>query len=453
MREKLLKTVATFTKDRRGNFAIMSALMAPLIVVAAGGAVDYSSFVEVNKVAQRSLDSASLAVASGVSRGEILPSDAKQRASEIFFLNMAAYGVTGVGQPGAVSVAAFEIDFDENASTVEVSANLMRQNSFTRLIGLDEFKTNLTSTSAFLGAPGAATNIEFSFVVDVTGSMAQNGRMDGLRSALRSSLNVLLPATGANDERVRVGLVPYAYSVNLGRDFHRSAVGTSTASASSRNTCVTEREGTNAFTRVRPRSTTANTLYETDAALRPYTSGACPEVVIRPLTNDREALLRDVDQLRPSGATAGHIGIDWGLNLLAEEWQDFWPAASRPFDYDEDDTRKVLVIMTDGEFNTAYYDRNTRGDINRAIRQTTDSRNAALQFCDLAKATSRDVEVYTIAFQAGREAEDLLRSCATPDDPSGDDSAKHFFDASSNEELVAAFRSIVARELKIQLIN
>lgn len=117
--------------------------------------------------------------------------------------------------------------------------------------------------------------------------------------------------------------------------------------------------------------------------------------------------------------------------------------------------------MTDGSFNTSYFDdvlNNSDKDdpedrIDDARSETTASRNASLRFCDLAKEQARNIEVYTIAFRARSSAEDLLRDCATPEDPNDEENTQHFFDADSNEQLTAAFESIIAQELIVLLIN
>ena len=58
--------------------------------------------------------------------------------------------------------------------------------------------------------------------------------------------------------------------------------------------------------------------------------------------------------------------------------------------------------MTDGEFNTDFYDQGG---------QTSSS--AALEFCDLAKDASRGVVVYTVTLGNDLPAQDLMAQCAT----------------------------------------
>lgn len=481
----------TFTANKRGNMAIVAAASAPLFVATIGGAVDYTIFKDARQVSETALDSASLSVASGISRGEINIADAEQRGLEFFTINLNRFGVGSDGSGGSIDVSDFSLSVNPASSSVTARVDLGVPTIFAGLFGVDEFGVPLSSTAAFSGAPGSTEKIEFSFVLDVTGSMGgtisgeNQTRLEALQQSMRDSLNILLPEgldgrPGINDERVRVGLVPYATSVNIGATYHTKAVGAgSTSDRLNRNECVTEREGINAVADIAPTSgnSNQNTLYETDAIIlqetpsdRPgggdiqgFKTDPCPLVPLRPLTNSRTDLLADIDSLQSDGATGGHMGINWGFNLLSENYQDFWEEGAKPADYDDENVRKVLVIMTDGEFNAAFHDediirngRNRTSFITAASQRAPQSRRAAIDFCDLAKDDDRNIEVYTIAFGTGRDANTLLSQCATQV-PEGTDYVEgegpFYFSASSNERLIAAFRTIVARELQVLLIN
>lgn len=446
--------------------AIIAAASAPIFVAAAGGAVDYARFTDIRQVSEKALDSASIGVATAISRGQLDPED--KAAHEAYGLELFSLNINDNSVGNNVTPVNFSMEYNPVTFSVTANVDVEVPTVFAGLIGISSFDTSIASTSGFGGTPGengegGLDKVEFSFVLDLTGSM-RGARLDALKVALRDSLNVLLPAgtggePGRNDDRVRVGFVPYSASVNLGDDFHKKAVGANTASASSRNTCVTEREGLNAFSAVAPISSSSNTLYETDSAVRDSSTGACPDAAIRPLTNDRDVLLGDIEVFSASGATGGHMGIDWGVNLLLDEWQDFWPEGAKPADNGAAGVRKVLVVMTDGEFNTSYYNNNTiqafslPNSGSSSTRRTQRSNVAALKFCDLAKSANSNIEVYTIAFDAGRSAEALLKACATPDPEGTEEGEGHFFGAVSGEELAAAFQSIVGRELPVLLLN
>ena len=487
----LKKNLKGFLENKRGNMAIIAAASAPFFTAAIGTAVDYSLYREARQATVQALDSASIAVAGAISRGELEPEDVQARGLEFFALNLKSYGVENDGTGGTIDVQNFSISVDPGSSSITTTVDLNVPTYFAGLYGLRHFSSPLDSTAAFSGAPGATEKIEFSFVLDVTGSMGStisgetDTRLEALQETMLNSMNILLPAgidgrPGLNDERVRVGLVPYATSVNVGEDYHTKAVGfNSTSDRFGRNECVTEREGVNAYRDIAPSegSSNVNRRYETDRIIlqetpsdRPgggdiqgFRTDPCPLTPLRPLTNDREALIDDINSFTADGATGGHMGINWGFNLLSENWQDFWEEDSKPAAYSDTNVRKVLVIMTDGEFNAAFHDadiirdgKNRTSFITAVTQRSTQSRRDALAFCDLAKERDHNIQVYTIAFGTGNSANALLRDCAT-EVPAGTEYVEgegpFYYSASSNANLATAFQDIIARELQVLLIN
>src|SRR3546814_14572183 len=60
------------------------------------------------------------------------------------------------------------------------------------------------------------------------------------------------------------------------------------------------------------------------------------------------------------GSTAGHIGVAWGWYLVSPNFGYLWPFESQPMEYNQihlgQKVMKVVIIMTDGDFNTIYHD-------------------------------------------------------------------------------------------------
>ena len=55
--------------------------------------------------------------------------------------------------------------------------------------------------------------------------------------------------------------------------------------------------------------------------------------------------------------TAGGIAAQWGYYMLSPEWRDAIKAAGMgggPADHDPKKVAKVAILMTDGQFNTAF---------------------------------------------------------------------------------------------------
>lgn len=95
----------------------------------------------------------------------------------------------------------------------------------------------------------------------------------------------------------------------------------------------------------------------------------CPEEnksALWPIANQTEWLKAYVNSLEAGGNTAIDIGMKWAAGFLDPAFRPIaaqlagrgWidgRAATRPADFDDEDTLKVIVLMTDGE-NTSQYD-------------------------------------------------------------------------------------------------
>ena len=450
---KVKSNIKKFKNDLKGSFAIITAIVGAVMVFAIGAAVDYTNFLTAQNVAVKALDTASLAAAVELDEGGSFSGTdgAEEQARDIFALNVQDSRLIDV----AAVTSSLSVAQTPGSNEVVATADVVVPTFFAGLFGFNEISSTVSSTAGF-----EDEITEFVFVLDTTGSMnssipGSSSRIEALRTAMTNTINLVFP--DPTSDTVRVGIVPYAISVNAG-SFYSDAVNQYTDSfiENTTNTCVTEREGEGLgeFRDIAPFTGAANraealmpdnlrTYYETDSALRNGPEALCPSVAIRPLTNNRADLMADIRALTAAGSTAGHIGINWGLNLLSENWQSFWPADAQPAPYRTSNVRKVLVVMTDGEFNQHFYD-------SRSGNRVNISNAAALEFCDVAKETARNIEIYTIAFGEIAEddgtpstAENLLRQCATDED--------HFLPAINAGELQSAFASIIEQTISPRL--
>lgn len=175
--------------------------------------------------------------------------------------------------------------------------------------------------------------------------------------------------------------------------------------------CVTERQGTNAYTDVSPStspvgwyspSSGENSQYSSTGKcmMTPsdsYTSVEFP--VIKELTTDKQSLKDHIATFRTFGNTAGHLATAWSWYMLSPEWNSMWPSTAQVTSYDDTETVKAAVIMTDGEYNNS--------------QTVTSSSAQALALCNNMKA--KGIRVYTIGFDmtTTSAAADLLRQCAS----------------------------------------
>jgi len=191
------------------------------------------------------------------------------------------------------------------------------------------------------------------------------------------------------------------------------------------DTCVYERDGVHAFNDAPPGTNETFTFNNADGDPQTETgdsylterqptwdnnnnewdgpSRSCTDHPPLPLTDNVTALKDYIDDLDPGGMTAGHQGTQWGWYLISPHWGDIWVdeagESARPFSYDEPDTAKAVIMMTDGTFNQVYH--SAQGS----------SSEQAIATCDIAKENG--IVIYTVAFQATSSAEATLEACAT----------------------------------------
>ncbi len=269
--------------------------------------------------------------------------------------------------------------------------------------------------------------IELALVLDITGSMDNDGKISALRNAARrlvEELNANNPAVGA----VRVSVVPYAASVNIGASYVPAATGAAVGA----DTCVVNRKSMPGAIVDDPPGPGRWIETSSDSDNSAY---SCPDHQLLPLqdlgkTAEREAVLDRINDLTADGMTAGHIGLSWGWYSISPRWSDFWPTASRP-QPNGPEVLKAVLLMTDGVFNTSYFAPNGADNGSDATRPHS-SGALALGMCE--EARNAGVAIYTVAFSAPTAAADLLSACVA--------NPQNAFTAENAQELLERFRQI-----------
>lgn len=210
------------------------------------------------------------------------------------------------------------------------------------------------------------------------------------------------------------------------------------------STCVSERVGDEAYTDAAPSTAYVGTNY-------PASTAGCPSASITPLSTDRTALKAQINALSTNGATAGHIGLAWGWYMIAPRFGYLWPnAEQRPAAYRTRDLMKVVIMMTDGAFNTPFCtgviaQDAGNGSAGTSSRINCDATNGssyeqAAELCRSIKASDNAITVYTVGFTVGTDqtARNFLTNCASSTD-------KAYFPATGSE-LKTTFNTI-AKEI------
>jgi len=404
---------ASFKPNNSGNFIMIAAVAFPIVVFTIGSAVDYANFRLASRSVQSALDSASFAATRAITVEDLTLEQATDIAREQLMLNISNVSFIDVEAIGD----SLRFEQDQNTGTLVASADVQTPTLFAAIFGHDNIGTTLIATNQI-------QSLEIAFVLDNTGSMSfsftegssnrNDDRINALRAAMNNAIDQLLPVGRVNDNRVRASIIPYSNAVNLG-SFYEAAVGPDAPDRGS--SCVTEREGAEAFGDVVPNDNVSDTLYETDVNLNP---NQCLGVQILPLTGDRDELITAITNLETRGRTAGHIGVTWGINTVSGAWASFWPPSARPASYLTPNVRKILVVMTDGSFNTTYFDDEAvQGPGGLGLGGSGNgevSENATREFCNLAKDPARGIIVYTVTLGNNEDAATLLAECAS--DPS-----------------------------------
>jgi Flp pilus assembly protein TadG len=280
------------------------------------------------------------------------------------------------------------------------------------------------------------SNNQWIHITSVGGITNLNNKSFQVRAATSNTL--ILTGSLANNANYTSG--GSAWCAQYGCQYYRFTTANGAAKTLQASECVVERTGDEAYTNAPP-STAYVTIHYPD----PSDSNMLCETdnVLRTLSDDKETLKANIDDLNTGGSTAGHIGLAWGWYMLSPSWNTvFNGAAHTAGQYDEDDLLKVAVMMTDGEFNTAYcngvlsndssYSDNSR-QINCNAPNGTPFSQAA-QICDAMKG--EDIVIYTVGFQVATNggADSFLEDCATSSD--------FYYNASNGAELQEAFEDI-----------
>ena len=410
-----------FAHDTRGAIAVIFGLSLIVLMGCAAIAVDSSRLYNVESKIQAALDAAALAGAKVLDQEGSL-SKAKEASEAMWKAQLPRISMDGL------ALANFMASPDASTSSVTVEVMVKLPSSFGRISGLDtEFDFKPTAIASM-----KSMKIELSLVLDITGSMAPSGKLDALKTAAKDLVDGLFAASPFADQ-VRVALIPYSASVNAGSYFNAVTFGVYP------DTCAVERAGGDSYADTPP----GWGAYLGTSSMFENPNYSCPTAKAVPLTDlsvhtDRTKFKSAIDAMLPGGGTAGHIGLAWGWYALSTNWASIWPAESNPKPASPD-VMKVIVLMTDGEFNTSY----ENGNMNSTDYSAAGSSGyQTLQLCNNIK--DAETQIFTVAFMAPANAEDMLKTC------SGEDK---FYNADDNAALVSAFKDIAERLSKLRVTS
>jgi Flp pilus assembly protein TadG len=348
-----------FRRAEDGSLVVFALMLAVLMLMMGGIAVDIMRYETRRTSLQNALDRSTLAAAAWTQ-----DLDPESVVDDYFLKAGLADYLTSVTVTQGL-----------NFSSVTAEAEADAEPMFLNMLGIDKFE-----------APGIATaeqrinNVEVMLVLDVSYSMNSNNRLANLKVAAKKFVSDVL--TNDVEHRISIGIVPFNGQVNLTPTL-AARFNTVYPSGVTDINCIDlldpvyddsfmdETFQMSMTTGADPRSTTntanAYTAYNNSSYATPSNiSRSCPAVagnVVRLPQQNIATLQSNINGLQSAGYTSIDAGIKWGLSLLDPHAQDLFAdmitagqmpssAVGRPFEYDDREAMKVIVLMTDGE-NTA----------------------------------------------------------------------------------------------------
>ena len=367
-------------RDERGSVAIMFALMTIVVLAVVGGAVDFGRAVLAREKLQSTVDSAALAAARIWQTEQDI--DLAEKKAIIHFNSMKPDGVDA-------KMTKLVADTGENTLTIEAQATV--KTPFLSMVREDSIIVTTRSQAKFcIGCRGGGGggndgySIEVSMMLDVTGSMAGQPIAD-LKDAAKDLVKILV-WDDQSEHTSRIAIVPFSAAVNAGTVLGPAVAYNPATSLKFKfrdgNTrtwyrtnayCVSERQGTSAYTDATPTGTNKlPRVYYSSSS----NSSCQPTASVVPLTSDKSKLNSTIDSLKADGFTAGALGTAWAWYMLSPTWwsgiasnihSNDRPAAYPPLPQGcskwescpissrtGGDVRKFAVLMTDGEYNQQY---------------------------------------------------------------------------------------------------
>ena len=392
------------------------------------------------------------------------------------------------------------VDSGLSFKTVTVDARTRVNTMFMDYLGVQHLNVGALST-----AQERASNVEISLVLDISGSMRFSNRMNELRPAASDFIQTVL--SSETGQFTSINLVPYAGQTNPGPFmFNRlngqryptipldESAGGIPEAQSHGNLPAGEEGGVGSDPNTRyvyPNVSSCLDVNPTGfsdtqlpaGALYPQTPhfmnwniawnvmewGWCPQddQSIQYMSNDVNHLTNFINTMRMNDGTGTHYAMKWAVAMLDPSSRDDVTALAnaglaspdfigRPADYNDPETAKYIVLMTDGQITQQVRPSDTmdlenptrelgrgRGGDRRNITSASTNVASFFEQCNLAKSRQpQPIIVFTIAFDAPGTPERQMRECAS--------SEAHFYTADTNN-IGDVFDSIARQISKLRL--
>jgi len=412
-------------RDEKGSILIPAAFMLTILIGLIGGAIDLVRMSLIESKLQSALDNAALS-ASSLNNDQPVG----QVISEYVAANLGDYQ----DQIDDFNIPTPRVNAGDNSKEVTIRAEGAVPTYFLRVIGIDSLPVGATVIAA-----QGQTNTEISLVLDISWSM-RGQKIANLKSAAVAFVEEVLGDD--RDPTTTINLVPYGGTVNLGTLFDRfvvelddpnveldpsksryqsANVATEKFRFSTGDSCIEYRPDDFTNDDVPPSNERSQLpdFWRFNAANRwcPYSTSS---LLLN--SNNLATLGSTIRNFTLSDGTGSDVGLVWGYRALSPKWRGLIGGnePARPAAFDNEDTIKVIVWMTDGATTGQLRPKdpgnidtkNNRSNRKRVTNKNT-NRSQITSVCEQAR--DNDVIVFTIGFQItpGGFQEQDLQECAS----------------------------------------
>lgn len=391
----ILATGRRILGDRSGNFAMMTAILMPVLIGAGGLAIDITNAALSRQQLQEASDAAALATATALADGTIETAAASDFAKDFVAGQMANFiGDTSALRDGTSATATKTTSGNATSYNVSVSSSYsMQLSGLAQVIGYRTTNIGAASTTQS-GHSETQGSVSMYLALDKSGSMGDD----------TATTNVENPTES------------YTYTC----EEHYNDKGKLTTK------CTGTR--TNYYTKIEALKLAAGKLFQELNTADPghiyVRTGAVSYDLVTytpsPLAWGTTNAASYINALQSGGGTNSSDAVNTAYTSLVAKNNAGNDAEDALHQEKTGQTpKKYIVFMTDGDNNDDKYGGRSYDTLTKAT-------------CDKAKADG--IEIYTIAFMAPDRGKALLNYCATD--------VSHYFAAENMTALLSAFKSI-----------
>ncbi|OAN78296.1 hypothetical protein A8B82_11260 [Sulfitobacter sp. EhC04] len=386
-------------------------------------------------------------------------------------------------------VSAVNVDEGLNYRTVTVDATNTIKTQFMDTLGVENL-----SVPAYAKAEEKIQKVEISLVVDISGSMNNNNKMQNLKNAAGVFVDTVLKPE--NEDLISVSLIPYSEHVNAGPGIFDQlnvnqvhpwshCVEIPDSEFSSANFDINRSYDQMQHFQWNSYSIESgnqqNTLHDTVCPQNGNLNSHTYEnyEAITAFSQNAAALKAQINKFKPRSGTSIFLGMKWGVGMLQPNFRPIITTLSnsgkvdaafsnRPSATNDPETLKTVILMTDGQndrsmripdwyynsdseimhwsrYNLQYYMNRYvnyyyRSDFYYEKYNASQGDNLLDSICDAAKEAR--IVIWSIGFEVTDHGADVMRNCAS--------SPSHFFRV-EGVEIEDAFEAIARQINQLRL--